>query len=320
MENKNAFFLLDLALPNNMTGSAYYRDKVKDSVDLILASMGVEENSEEFEKKDKSRIIYFFQTSTRKRKGQLVKFCERFLPEDITYRAEGITKAFSDEQQLRLEKSTNFQKQTRLTEYNYNGDDIKILDNRNNWKPWQTEIFSKFLNPDMTFKKPESRVIYSLVDTEGLSGKSIFFKWLLVNLKEENIGKITFGTVSQLRSSIISMGPKKMYILDLTRSKGRDDNEYDLMSVLESIVDGMVSSPMYGKGLTLLMEPPHIMITSNYLLDYELLSLDRWKVYEIKKDGTLGKENEIFQNKERRKEILRRQLKKLQERLEARRI
>lgn len=116
------------------------------------------------------------------------------------------------------------------------------------------------------------------------------------------------------------MGPKKLYILDLTRTKGRDDSEYDLMSALESVADGMVFSPMYGKAASLLMEPPHILITSNYLLDYELLSMDRWRVYEIEKDGTLGKENEIFQNPEKRKEILRRQYQKQQERMEAKKF
>ena len=90
-------------------------------------------------------------------------------------------------------------------------------------------------------------------------------------------------------------GPKKMYILDLTRTKGKGDSEHDLLSVLESIVDGMIYSPMYGKCKTLLMEPPHVRITSNYALDYTLLSLDRWKVYEIKENGTLGIENEILQ-------------------------
>jgi hypothetical protein len=42
------------------------------------------------------------------------------------------------------------------------------------------------------------------------------------------------------------------------------------------------------------MEPPHVLITSKYALDYTLLSLDRWKVYEIKENGTLGTENEIL--------------------------
>ena len=51
---------------------------------------------------------------------------------------------------------------------------------------------------------------------------------------------------------------------------------------------------MYGSGRTLLMEPPHIIVSSNYNLDYNLLSEDRWEVYEIS-DKKLKKVN-INQN------------------------
>lgn len=280
--------------------------------------MGVYENPKEFIKKDNSRMIFLFKTNQRKRKGQLIKFCDRFLPKNTGYGyvAEGITKVYMEEQLKKLDQNKEYQIKTSSTKYE--GDDIKILNQRNNWKPWQLTIYNKFFNQDLSFKKGEERKIYSLIDTEGKSGKSIFYKWLLVNVGEDKIGKITFGTASQLRTSIVSMGTKKMYILDLTRTKGKNDNEEDLMSVLESIADGMVSSMMYGKGETLLMEPPHVMITSNYLLDYELLSMDRWKVYEILPDGTLGKENEIFHHKEKRQEILEKQYEKTQERIQAR--
>lgn len=49
-----------------------------------------------------------------------------------------------------------------------------------------------------------------------------------------------------------------------------------------------------------MMKLQHIIISSNYLLDYELLRMDRWKVYEITQDGTLGRENEIFHNPKKR--------------------
>lgn len=319
LENKNSYFYLDMRLPYDRKESSVYQDQLKNSVDLVLASMGVEEDPEEFCKIDKTRIIYLFKTSKRKRKGQLIKFCKRFLDDTIEYTAEGISKSGLSEQLVKLTKSDKYNKKD-INTIKYNGDDIKILDDRKNWKPWQTEIFKKFFNEDLSFKKPQERIIYSLVDIEGQSGKSIFYKWLLVHIGENDIGKITFGTASQLRSSVINMGTKKMYILDLTRTKGRDDSEFDLMSALESVVDGMIVSPMYGRAATLLMEPPHILITSNYLLDYELLSMDRWRVYEIKKNGTLGIENEIFKYPEKRKDILRQQNQKRLERLEAKKF
>jgi hypothetical protein len=318
MENKNSFFVLKINLPDNKITNEIFASKIKNSVDLILDSMGVDEDPKEFNKVDHSRLIYFFKTNKRRRKGQLVKFCQRYLPEEVEYETEGITKAFLDEQIIRLKHNENFiTQQNSKNQMQYKGEDIKILNDKKNWKPWQLKMLETFFNDDMSFKPPRPRTIYSLVDIEGQSGKSIFFKWLIVNIGEEKIGTITFGTASQLRSSIIHLGVKRMYILDLPRTKGVHDDEEDLMLILKSIVDGMVFSPKYGKAASLIMEPPHILITSSYLLDYESVSMDIWKVYEINIDGTLGIENEIFKDKEKRKEILRKQKAKLLKRLEA---
>lgn len=38
----------------------------------------------------------------------------------------------------------------------------------------------------MSIKEPEGRRIHSLVHVEGLSGKSIFFKWLTAQIGEKN--------------------------------------------------------------------------------------------------------------------------------------
>lgn len=38
---------------------------------------------------------------------------------------------------------------------------------------------------------------------------------------------------------------------------------------------------MYGGNKTLIMEPPHIIITGNKIFDQDLLSKDRWINYEI---------------------------------------
>lgn len=319
-ENKKSYFLLDLKLPDTKIGDTEYVDEVRNSVDLILSSMGVDEEPQQYIKNDQGRIIYFFRTNLRKRKGQLAKFCERYLPEHQYYDIAGITKSYLDEQKIRLENSKNYQKEIQISKTNYTGDDIKILDEKKNWKPWQTQIFKQFFNENFTIKPANEREIYSIIDIEGQSGKSIFYKYLFVHAGEDQIGAITFGTASQLRASILNLGPKKLYILDLTRAKGESDKEEDLMSVLESTKNGMVTSPMYGRGETLLMNPPHILITSNYLLDYELLSMDRWKIYELKNNGELGKENIILKDKSERRRLLHRQKQLAKERLEVKKL
>lgn len=320
LENKKSYFLLDFKLPESKIGEKEYRDEVTNAIDLILSAMGVDEEPQQYVKTDQGRMIYLFRTNMRKRKGQLVKFCDRYLPDYQNYRIEGITKSYFEEVQRNLKNNSNYQKQTSISRINYQGDDIKILDDRKNWKPWQIQIFEKFFNEDLTIKTANEREIYSIIDIEGQSGKSIFYKWLFVHIGGEQIGAITFGTAAQLRASILNLGEKKLYILDLTRAKGVADKEEDLMSVLESTKNGMVTSPMYGKGATLLMEPPHILITSNYLLDYELLSMDRWKIYELKPNGELGKENAILKDKSERRRLLHRQKQLAKERQEVKKL
>ena len=208
---------------------------------------------------------------------------------------------------LKIRNKRYEKKTSKIGVTSYKGNDIKILDERKNWKPWQREIFNIFCYENFKLKPAETRIMYSIVDLQGNSGKSIFFKWLYVHIGKEDMGIISFGTAAQLKPSIFNLGEKKMYILDLTRAKGEADREEDLMSVLEATKNGMVTTPMFGKGETLLMEPPHILITSKYLLDYELLSMDRWKIYELKTNGELGKENAILTDKSERRRLLQRQ-------------
>jgi len=44
---------------------------------------------------------------------------------------------------------------------------------------------------------------------------------------------------------------------------------------------------MYGSEYTLLMNPPHIFISSNFYPDLSILSDYRWKVFEIQKTKKL---------------------------------
>lgn len=90
-----------------------------------------------------------------------------------------------------------------------------------------------------------------------------------------------YGSTSQLRSSAVNLGKKDFYVVDLARSKSKDDRQEDLLSVLEDLTSGLVTNVIYGSGKTLLMEPPHSIVSSNYSLKYELFSEDRWDLSQI---------------------------------------
>jgi hypothetical protein len=52
MENKNSYFMLDIGIPINQSENNNYQEQLRNSVDLILASMKVEEDPKQFEKSD----------------------------------------------------------------------------------------------------------------------------------------------------------------------------------------------------------------------------------------------------------------------------
>lgn len=99
------------------------------------------------------------------------------------------------------------------------------------------------------------------------------------------MGRISYRSASQIKSSIINMGTKKIYIIDLARSKGRNDSEADLLSAIEDLKSGLVINPMYGRGEVMQMDPPNIIISANYLLNFSSLSAnnDKWEINETRK-------------------------------------
>lgn len=303
---------------NSDTRSSYFRlivvnvknvdpEELDNSIDLVLASSGVEDESYKFYNNDRSKIVFYFKTGKRKRKGQLLKFCERFLHDGDQYRVEyslnGVTKDQMIGDIAKLKTKEGYKMEEEFTQFeDYNGNDVKIFNDKKNWHEWQTKIYNLLLEESGNFKKPDPRKIISLIDIEGNSGKSSFFKWMFFKYPDK-IGRIGYGSASQLRSSVVNIGKKDLYVIDLARSKSKNDKEEDLLSVIEDLKSGLVTNAMYGSGKTLLMEPPHIVVSSNYTLNYKLLSKDRWQVYEILKNNKLGTLNKLL-SKEKKREIV----------------
>lgn len=54
-----------------------------------------------------------------------------------------------------------------------------------------------------------------------------------------------------------------------------------MLSAVEDLKNGFITSAMFGGGQTLIMNPPHIIISSNYIFDQDLLSKDRWEILNL---------------------------------------
>lgn len=163
----------------------------------------------------------------------------------------------------------------------YNADDLAVFEDPDYLHPWQNSVLEILFEPDMdTVKSGDGRTIYSIVDMHGRKGKSSFIKWLCYR-HPLKLGRLSYGTAAQLRSSIINLGTRQAYIVDLPRTRGRRDSLPDLLSAIEDLAGGFVTSPFRGASGQLMMEPPIIFVMSNFKLSYGLMSNDRWRIYEI---------------------------------------
>lgn len=161
----------------------------------------------------------------------------------------------------------------------YKGNDLMVFKEKG-FYPWQASINSIIFEDDsFNIKASSGREVYWIQDLEGNTGKSLFTKYLCYN--NPNITKLAFGSGSQMRSAVVEEGAQKCYIIDIPRKLCNDDFQNNIYSVIEDLKNGFVKTSMYGKPRTLFMEPPLVIIFSNFECPTEKLSVDRWKIYSI---------------------------------------
>jgi len=170
----------------------------------------------------------------------------------------------------------------------YEASDLKIFDNQNIWYPWQRRLSKNlFINElgqlPMKLSEPDDRTLWWIIDMGGKSGKSKYVKHICYHLPDDAC-KLAFGSSAQLRSACISAGPRQIYLIDLPRTLGRDDNIYDIISTAEDLKNGFIVTSMYGIYKSLMFNPPHVVIFSNTVPPKDSMSPDRWKVGRIIED------------------------------------
>lgn len=151
----------------------------------------------------------------------------------------------------------------------YYGSDVACLKNP---FPWQKSIL------DMIDVEPDDRTIVWIYDAEGNVGKSKLLKYLCYHKKAK---RVPLGNATQLKTNVIVQGAARCYCVDLPRTIGTTEKMQDLVSALEEIKNGWVSSAMYGKHQELFMSPPHVIIFSNMPPPTDCMSGDRWKVFKV---------------------------------------
>lgn len=150
MENKHTFFSLDIRIPKDYINSESYMKKLNDNIDLILYSM---QASNKYVYKifqnDGSRLILLFKAITRKREGQLSKFCSRYFCDNVTFEVKDITR---DTLIDTLSRARSNLKKFKIIEKfdvdTYDGSDIKIFNGKKNFYSWQKDIYDVIYNDD----------------------------------------------------------------------------------------------------------------------------------------------------------------------------
>jgi len=278
MENhkyKNWVFTLghgsDSSLPDGYEFEAYLKEFAAEYIFQL----------EKGEQTGKLHYQGCLQFDIRKRKSTVLSSLKNFLGEDIKY-------CHIEPMMSSWEQATSYSSKTdtRVGEIYrsralqvYSGEDLALFEERSNWHPWQRSLIqTMYVNFPNKLAPAHDRQIVWVLDYIGSSGKSKFVK--NVCFRDDNACKLPFGTASQIRSAVVTMGPKRIYFLDIPRTIEEAELN-SIISAVEDIKNGFVTAAMYGKYATLMFDIPHIIIFSNQPCPTSSMSRDRWKIYDI---------------------------------------
>lgn len=258
------------------------------SLELVLSKTYREYLFQKERGEETQRLHYqgYFISDIRKRKSTILNDFKS-LGLDITNLTVNPMQGSVEQNNLYCTKSNTAIGEIYSNKLIYTGEDIKLLDEENNRYQWQEKLFHYFFKDDVhIIKDPtSSREIVWVYDVSGNSGKSLFTKW--ISYRNNSITKVAFGSAQQLRSALVTIGPKKMFILDIPRTLGEDDSLKNIYSVIEDLKNGYLVSSFYGTHKELIFDSPHVLIFSNMRPDLTYLSSDRWKIFTITIDKTL---------------------------------
>ena len=142
------------------------------------------------------------------------------------------------------------------------------------WEPWMLEI------KNILEQEPDHRKIYWYWDRLGNIGKTMFSKWVFINMKGV---VILSGKGSDMKNGIVQYAQKnhmtpKIVIINVPRSK----EGFISWSGIEEVKDMFFFSGKYEGGM-ICGANPHVIIMANYYPETSMLSKDRWVIKELGK-------------------------------------
>jgi len=287
LETRHSYFSVELISLNDFEEKEQSeKDDLLEMMDFLFVGMSVKDDWYSFLSTDGRHYVYFLKCETRKRLGQLRRLCEKHLPSGEEFAIAGYDKVTFYTKLKQFQNSPEWVPIKQITHYQeFTEEELELtqFDNRDNWFPWQREVYDKLFDEKNNIKQADDRKIVSIIYADGKKGKSSFLKWLCYWYPKQFI-KLGYGSASQLRAAVLNNGPKRCYFIDLPRTQRSDDQMCNLISVVEEVKNGHVVSTRYGKGGSLIMPHPHIFIFSNKPLKYNYLSSDRWDIYRVTDD------------------------------------
>lgn len=170
---------------------------------------------------------------------------------------------------VREEHSEVYAKYTRYCQEYIRDNMPKVVIPDHNLRPWQEHLNSLLSEP------ADRRTIIFVIDYDGNSGKSWFADWYQQKTGD-SCQVITPGRRVDMAYTL-NLG-LKVLLMDAPRAKQNEFIQYDF---LEDLKNGRILSSKY-ESIMKTFEPMHVVVFMNEDPDMTKLSLDRYKIINVK--------------------------------------
>lgn len=161
------------------------------------------------------------------------------------------------------------------------------------FRPWQQNVLD-------ICELEEDRFIHFIYDEHGNCGKSIMVEYL--EFHDKALEVFAFNDMSDFMGFCHSMPVQKCYLVDMPRGMHKDKLT-GFYTGIESLKNGLTFDKRY-EGRKRRFDRPQVILYSNRYPDFNLLSLDRWVVFEMQRDFSLKKltEEEMLRHRREQQE------------------